>query len=118
MTDRHPSEDRRMIDYLDKPPQRYNIGLEGDICGAVLDVKEHPTGEWVRFEDMDLYMFEGGQLALTVVAENQRLREALKIIAEGAICPELFPDEKDENILQIKTAVTSAVAALEHPRGG
>lgn len=107
-----PSEDRRMIDYLDKPPQRWHqLGANGAFV-------ERADGEWVKFEDMDLYMFEGGQLALTIVAENQRLREALKIIAEGAICPELFPGEKDENTLQIKTAVTSAIAALEHPRGG
>jgi hypothetical protein len=71
----HVPADEKVIDYLNKPPQRYDIGLEGDICGAVLDVKEHPTGEWVRFEDMDLYMFEGGQLMQQCLAELKRLRE-------------------------------------------
>ena len=112
----HPSEDRRMIDYLDKPPQRYDLTAARNERG-VIEVPA-PNGKWVKYEDMDLYMFEGAQLALTLVAENQRLREARKIIAEGTICPELFPDEKDENALQIKTAMTSAIAALEHPRGG
>ena len=45
--------------------------------------------------------------------EILRLREALKIIAEGAICPELFPGETDEDRLQLKTAVVTAIAALE-----
>jgi hypothetical protein len=110
------SEDRRMIDYLDKPPQRYAHVFQK--ASGSREMVEDADGDWVKYEDMDLYMFEGGQLALTLVAENQRLREALKIVAEGAICPDLFPDEKDEKALQIKTAMTSAIAALEHPRGG
>jgi hypothetical protein len=51
-----------------------------------------------------------------LVAENERLREALKIIAEGTLCPELFPEldvEKDVWELQAKTAGVSAIAALE-----
>jgi hypothetical protein len=31
---------------------RYEIGMEGDICGAVLDINPHPNGEWVRYEDV------------------------------------------------------------------
>lgn len=112
----HRPEDRRMIDYLDKPPQRYAHVFQK--ASGSREMVEDADGDWVKFEDMDLYMFEGGQLALTIVAENTRLREALKIIAEGAVCPELFPDEKDEDALQIKTAMTSAIAALEHLRGG
>lgn len=48
--------------------------------------------------------------------ENERLREALRIVAEGTICPELFPDldmERDEWELTAKTAAVSAIAALE-----
>lgn len=49
-------------------------------------------------------------------AEICRLREALKVIAEGTICPELFPEldmERDEWELAAKTASVSAIAALE-----
>jgi hypothetical protein len=45
--------------------------------------------------------------------EVHRLRKALKIIADGTICPELFPEETNEDVLQCKTAMVSAIAALE-----
>jgi hypothetical protein len=45
--------------------------------------------------------------------EVERLRGALRIIAEQTVCPELFPEEKDENMLQLKTAVVTAVCALD-----
>lgn len=38
------------------PVDRYEIGMEGDICGAVLDVKLSPRGEWMQYEDMKLAM--------------------------------------------------------------
>lgn len=50
-------------------------------------------------------------------AEIERLREALKLIAEETICPELFPDEKNENLLQLKTAVVIARCALDPEAG-
>ena len=40
-------------------------------------------------------------------------REALKIIADGTVCPELFPDVHDVWELQAKTAMTAALAVLE-----
>jgi hypothetical protein len=48
-----------------------------------------------------------------LLGEVTRLREALRIIAEGTICPELFPGETNEDALAAKTAMVSAIAALE-----
>lgn len=48
--------------------------------------------------------------------ENERLREALRIVAEGTRCPELFPDldmESHEWRIQAQTAEVAAIAALE-----
>lgn len=42
------------------------------------------------------------------------LESALKIIADGTICPDLFPLDKDENVIAAKTAMVTAMAALEH----
>ena len=50
-------------------------------------------------------------------AELERLREALKLIAEETTCPELFPEEKDENMLQLHTAVVIARCALDPEAG-
>lgn len=62
----------------------------------------------------------GRGYVLNLLAEScieiKRLREALRIIAEGTLCPDLFPAldlEKDVWELQAKTAMTSAIAALE-----
>ena len=49
--------------------------------------------------------------------EIEYLREALSIIANGTICPELFPDAprtKQDYELAAKTAMVTAIAALEH----
>lgn len=51
-----------------------------------------------------------------LLAEYDRRGEALEIVAEGVLCPELFPEldvEKDMWELQAKTAGVSAIAALE-----
>jgi hypothetical protein len=70
-----------VIDYLDRPPKRYNR------MGSALI--ESPTGECVMFADMDLYMFEGGQLMLRMVEKDkqqlaviERLRAALTEISK------------------------------------
>jgi hypothetical protein len=43
----------------------------------------------------------------------ERLEEALSLIAVGTVCPELFPNETNEDVLASKTAMTIALAALE-----
>jgi hypothetical protein len=48
-----------------------------------------------------------------LVADRRRLEEALELIATEIICPELFPNEKNEDALAAKTALTIALAALE-----
>jgi hypothetical protein len=65
-----PTTQERVIDYLDKPPQRYE-----HVSGAMV---ESATGAWVKFEDMNLYMFEGGQLMQQLAAENDQLRRAAR----------------------------------------
>lgn len=42
------------------------------------------------------------------------LEGALRVIADGTICPELFPNDTDENVIAAKTAMVTAIAALEH----
>lgn len=42
------------------------------------------------------------------------LEGAMRLIAEGTICPDLFPNDTDENVTAAKTAMTIALAALEH----
>jgi hypothetical protein len=42
------------------------------------------------------------------------LEGALRVIAEGTICPDLFPNDSDENFIAAKTAMVTAIAALEH----
>lgn len=66
--------DQKTHDYLDHPPQRYTRD-------AISGMEPNSAGEWVKHKDMDLYMFEGGQLMLHAVAENARLRKALADIA-------------------------------------
>lgn len=64
-----------VIDYLDSPPKRYEISVGGD---RVIRWNETRDGAWVRFEDMDLYMFEGSQLIQKIVAEITHVREQLR----------------------------------------
>lgn len=70
-----------MIDYLDKPPQRYKHTFQK--ASGSREMVEHTEGKWVRFDDMDLYMFEGGQLMQQAATELDRLRAALRMIAGG-----------------------------------
>lgn len=49
----------------------------------------------------------------TLGARCDRLEEALRLIAEGTACPELFPNEVNDDALAAKTAMTIAIAALE-----
>lgn len=65
-----------MIDYLDKPPQRYAHVFQRN--SGSREMVEASEGEWVKFEDMDLYMFEGGQLMQRMLDDNKLLREALE----------------------------------------
>jgi len=43
----------------------------------------------------------------------EHLKGALRMIAEGTICPELFPADIDEHVIAAKTAMTIATVALE-----
>jgi hypothetical protein len=47
-------------------------------------------------------------------ARIEYLEGALRVIAEGTICPDLFPNDTDENVIAAKTAMVTAIAALEH----
>jgi hypothetical protein len=48
--------------------------------------------------------------------EIKSLRAGLTMICEETLCPELFPKERDEVGLQLKTAVVIARATLD-PKG-
>lgn len=54
--------------------------------------------------------------ALTLEAADRiaYLEEAMRLIATGTICPDLFPNDTDENVIAAKTAMVTAIAALEH----
>jgi hypothetical protein len=41
------------------------------------------------------------------------MEEGLRLIVAGTICPELFPNETNEDVLACKTAMTIALALLE-----
>ena len=60
-------------DYLDRPPQRWKLADR-----PVMDCH----GDWVRFTDMDLYMFEGGQLMQRMLAENEQKADEIKRLKE------------------------------------
>lgn len=64
------------MDYLDTPPQRYDItaAMTQDGKPTVVTITER-AGQWVKFADMDMYMFEGGRLLIQASAEIDRLRE-------------------------------------------
>lgn len=52
--------------------------------------------------------------ALALLREVDRLREALRLIADQTICPEAFPNEDiDGDRLAAKTALLIALAALD-----
>jgi hypothetical protein len=53
------------------------------------------------------------KMIVAAKARIDRLEEALGLIAVGTVCPELFPNETDEDALAAKTAMTIALAALE-----
>lgn len=54
-----------------------------------------------------------GTMVDVLAAGVRRLHEALALIAAGTICPELFPNETNEDALAAKTAMTIAAAALD-----
>jgi hypothetical protein len=64
------------IDYLDHPPQRYKHEFQK--ASGSREMVADREGEWVKFEDMDLYMFEGGQLLLQASHELERFKTALR----------------------------------------
>lgn len=69
----------QVIDYLNKPPQRFNLIAARNERGII----EEPLadGKWVKFDDMDLFMFEGGELMKKLLAKQQDLqRAALEVL--------------------------------------
>jgi hypothetical protein len=60
----------KVYDYLDHPPQRYEL-VHKSYLGDVME--EQKDGDWVKFEDMDLYMLEGGKLMQQMCDEHDRL---------------------------------------------
>jgi hypothetical protein len=63
-----------MSDYLDKPPQRFNLVAARNERG-IIEI-EAIEGKWVKFADMDLYMFEGSQLIMQLLAKHKALEAA------------------------------------------
>lgn len=102
------------MDYLDKGPQRYLIGAGRDQDGKpILVTAPDPGGEWVRFEDMDLYMFEGGQLMRQCLLErNQANAEidqlsdevaaARECLRESRVEIERFRSESEDLLAQVR----------------
>jgi len=71
-----------IIDYLNKPPQRYDHVFQKN--SGSREMVEDPKGEYVRFDDMDLYMFEGAQLMQEALAKLKRYEAALRLHHEYA----------------------------------
>lgn len=75
MTSEH---DAKVIDYLDKPPQRYAHVFQK--ASGSREMVEDPEGDWVKFEDMDLYMFEGAQLMNLSIERHEKLRDGIRAL--------------------------------------
>lgn len=91
-----------------QPPRlrRYTVrstNLSADGYRSGIESNAHPTGEWVKYED--------------AAAEIYRLSDALRMIAQQTLCPELWreSERKDwsEERLAHRTALVIAIAALE-----
>ena len=67
-----------MIDYLDKPPQRYDHVFQKN--SGSREMVEDPQGEYVKYDDMDLYMFEGSEF-MKLLAERVKFAETLLLRA-------------------------------------
>jgi hypothetical protein len=69
-----------MIDYLDKPPQRYKHEFQ---CNSgSREMVEDAEGEWVKYQDMDLYMFEGAQGMLELLKRVKEMQAALQAVKQ------------------------------------
>lgn len=81
---------RAVIDYLDKPPQRYTCYGKDDF-GHPYDAlaSEDSDGAWVRFDDMDLYMLEGFQMMRELA---MRLQFAETLLLRTGINEPLFQE--------------------------
>ena len=66
-----------MIDYLDKPPQRYDPTCSRRTADRAKNGRGR-QGEHGKFDEMYLYMFEGAQLMQQAMAEHKALTEALR----------------------------------------
>lgn len=64
------------MDYLDKPPQRYDHVFQKN--SGSREMVEDDKGEYVKFDDMDLYMFEGAQLMQQALAEHKAIAAELE----------------------------------------
>lgn len=79
----HSPSNSKVYDYLDHPPQRYRHQFQK--ASGSREMVADGEGEWVKFEDMDLYMLEGGELMKQMAAENEKLKLALGAALKGAI---------------------------------
>ncbi len=66
------------MDYLAKPPQRYDHVFQKN--SGSREMVEDPQGEYVKFDDMDLYMFEGAELMKQAMA---RIAALTKLVLEA-----------------------------------
>lgn len=94
-----------MIDYLDKPPQRYDHVFQKN--SGSREMVEDPQGEYVKFDDMDLYMFEGAQLMAQAV---NRIRDAESIIGDISGDIAIFRPEMQARIRAFLARSTSIKA--------
>ena len=96
--------DQSTIDYLDKPPQRYTV----DFSYGRYYFEPNATGDWVKFADMDAYMFEGAQLMQQAMAKNQKLRDALMTLLPGLVLDLRYANEDDD-----KDAMRSRIETIQ-----
>jgi hypothetical protein len=95
-------------DYLDKPPQRYKHEFQK--YSGSREMVEDADGEWVKFEDMDLYMFEGGQLMTQALARLKVYEDALTKIKLWHIVGPLT-SEQGSQLLQLQLTAVAALAS-------
>ena len=95
-----PPSSQQVIDYLDTPPKRYD--MDGD--GYPI---EKPQGEWVKFQDMDNYMLEGGGYMRVLLAERQELERLQVHLSSGG----RDPTEKCYSKRDVEALIAVVIAA-------
>lgn len=100
------SSHKLVSDYLDHALQRWDNVFQK--ASGSREMVEDDKGEFVKFDDMDLYMFEGALLMQQMADKNDELLAALKELV-FAETERLQGAETDSAYLAQQSAVATAL---------